>query len=110
MRKKHKIMAAGLLCMAAMAFAGCGSREEEDAFLDDMEALDEEELAIMEGEGDEDVIVLDEEEVDESMRESASELEKQGGEDAGDPVVTEEELDAQVMEELEDSGLAIQED
>ena len=84
-----------------------GNKSEEDAFEDDMEPLDSDELADLEVMGDDDVQSVDDSQVSEEERQAAEELEKNAAESGvlEDEGVTEDEIDKEVQQELEEAGL-----
>ena len=105
--KRYKLLLfIGIIFAFTFTITGCGNKSEEDAFEDDMEPLDSDELAdlVM---GDDDVQSVDDSQVSEEERQAAEELEKNAAESGvfEDEGVTEDEIDKEVQQELEEAGL-----
>lgn len=103
MKRKWLLPTVALLAFAAI-FAGCKSKDSsEDAYQDDMQELDESELANMELEGDDELQTVDDEELTDEEKELAQDLENSNSSDETEGT-TEEELDQETAAELEESG------
>nr|WP_294530443.1 hypothetical protein [uncultured Blautia sp.] len=106
--KRYKLLLfIGIIFAFAFTITGCGNKSEEDAFEDDMEPLDSDELADMDIMGDDEVQSVDDSQVSDEERQAAEELEKNAAESGAlnDEGVTEDEIDKEVQQELEDAGL-----
>ena len=72
--KRYKLLLfIGIIFAFTFTITGCGNKSEEDAFEDDMEPLDSDELADLEVMGDDDVQSVDDSQVSEEERQAAEE-------------------------------------